>query len=70
MTKNPQMIHSLQTGIQIIELIAKQEHPLKFTEIQELSGLTKSNLYKCLNTLPMAVSRSKTRNFFFRQQTD
>ena len=50
-TKNPPMNHSLQTGIQIIELMAQQEQPLKFSEIQELSGLTKSNLYKYLNTL-------------------
>ncbi|PLS18588.1 IclR family transcriptional regulator [Bacillus sp. M6-12] len=49
--KNLQMIQSLQIGIQIVELIAQHEHPLKFAEVQELSGVTKSNLYKYLNTL-------------------
>lgn len=45
------MIQSLQIGFQIVDLIAEQDHPLKFTDIQELSGITKSNLYKYLNTL-------------------
>lgn len=49
--KNVQIIQSLQTGVQILEIIANNDHPLKFTEIQELSGITKSNLYKYLNTL-------------------
>lgn len=49
--KKPAMIGSLQIGIGIIDLIAKQSHPLKFTEIQELTQITKSNLYKYLNTL-------------------
>jgi len=45
------IIQSLQTGIQIIDLISEQGQALKFNEIQELSGITKSNLYKYLNTL-------------------
>lgn len=49
--KNPTMIGSLQIGIGILDLIATQKQPLKFTEIQELSQITKSNLYKYLNTL-------------------
>ncbi len=49
--KNTSMIQSLQIGFQIVDLIAEQDHPLKFTDIQELSGITKSNLYKYLNTL-------------------
>ena len=48
--KNPTMIGSLQVGFGIIDIIASQSQPLKFTEIQELSQITKSNLYKYLNT--------------------
>ncbi|MDR7077446.1 DNA-binding IclR family transcriptional regulator [Neobacillus niacini] len=43
-------IQSLQIGMGIIESIAKQRKPLKFTEIQDLTQITKSNLYKYLNT--------------------
>ncbi|MBA4538372.1 IclR family transcriptional regulator [Bacillus aquiflavi] len=49
--KNNSMIQSLQLGMSIVELIASQEQPLKFSDIQELSNITKSNLYKYLNTL-------------------
>lgn len=49
--KNPAMIGSLQIGLGIIDIIACQTLPLKFTEIQEISQITKSNLYKYLNTL-------------------
>ncbi|USK86759.1 IclR family transcriptional regulator [Peribacillus asahii] len=49
--KNPAMIGSLQIGLGIVDIIASQEHPMKFTEIQEKSNITKSNLYKYLNTL-------------------
>lgn len=44
-------IGSLAQGIKIIDVIAQSESPLKFTEIQELTGISKSNLYKYLNTL-------------------
>ncbi len=44
-------IQSLQIGLGILDLVAKQEKPLKFTDIQELTQITKSNLYKYLNTL-------------------
>ncbi|HZG71810.1 MAG TPA: IclR family transcriptional regulator [Chondromyces sp.] len=43
-------IQSLQIGMGIINLIAKQGKPLKFSDIQELTKITKSNLYKYLNT--------------------
>jgi hypothetical protein len=33
--KNNTMIQSLQVGMSIIDLVAIQENPLKFTEIQE-----------------------------------
>ncbi|NYE08290.1 DNA-binding IclR family transcriptional regulator [Bacillus niacini] len=43
-------IQSLEVGMSIIEIIAKQGRPLRFSEIQELTQITKSNLYKYLNT--------------------
>ncbi|MFP7159194.1 IclR family transcriptional regulator [Priestia aryabhattai] len=48
--KNGSTIQSLQIGMRILDVIAKQERPLKFTDIQELTQITKSNLYKYLNT--------------------
>ena len=49
--KNNAMIQSLQVGMSIVDLISSKEQPLKFSEIQELTQITKSNLYKYLNTL-------------------
>ena len=49
--KNTTMIGSLQIGLGIVDIIANQNQPLKFTEIQEITKITKSNLYKYLNTL-------------------
>jgi DNA-binding IclR family transcriptional regulator len=49
--KNNTMIQSLQVGMSIIDLIASKDQPLKFSEIQEQTQITKSNLYKYLNTL-------------------
>ncbi|MFJ5716016.1 IclR family transcriptional regulator [Neobacillus sp. NPDC093127] len=43
-------IQSLQIGMGIVESIAKQGRPLKFSDIQDLTQITKSNLYKYLNT--------------------
>ncbi|MGO4890380.1 IclR family transcriptional regulator [Anaerobacillus sp. MEB173] len=43
-------IQSLQVGMSIIDLLAKQGRPLKFSDIHELTNITKSNLYKYLNT--------------------
>jgi DNA-binding IclR family transcriptional regulator len=43
-------IQSLQIGMGIVDLIAKQGRPLKFSDIHDLTGITKSNLYKYLNT--------------------
>ncbi|RUL46110.1 IclR family transcriptional regulator [Lysinibacillus antri] len=51
MKKSPSTIGSLVHAIKIIDIVAKSEFPLKFTEIQELSGISKSNLYKYINTL-------------------
>lgn len=44
-------IGSLVHGVNIIDVVAQSDNPLKFTEIQELTGISKSNLYKYLNTL-------------------
>lgn len=44
-------IGSLAQGFNIIDIVAQSDSPLKFTEIQELTGISKSNLYKYLNTL-------------------
>jgi DNA-binding IclR family transcriptional regulator len=43
-------IQSLEVGMGIVDTIAKQARPLKFSDIQELTQITKSNLYKYLNT--------------------
>lgn len=44
-------IGSLALGIQIIDAVAQSDLPLKFSDIQESTGISKSNLYKYLNTL-------------------
>ncbi|TSI03571.1 IclR family transcriptional regulator [Lysinibacillus sp. BW-2-10] len=47
----PAVIQSLQIGLNILEILAKEKEPLKFTDIQNLTSMTKSNLYKYLSTL-------------------
>jgi DNA-binding IclR family transcriptional regulator len=49
--KNGSTIQSLQIGIGIIDVIVNNGNPMKFSEIQEQTGMTKSNLYKYMNTL-------------------
>ncbi|RHW40086.1 IclR family transcriptional regulator [Lysinibacillus yapensis] len=44
-------IGSLVHGANIIHVVAQSDTPLKFTDIQEQTGISKSNLYKYLNTL-------------------
>jgi len=44
-------IQSLQIGIGIIDIIVNNRKPMKFPEIQEKTKMTKSNLYKYMNTL-------------------
>lgn len=51
MTTNNSTIGSLAIGINIIDVVAASDSPLKFSEIQEQTKITKSNLYKYLNTL-------------------
>ncbi len=48
--KKATAIQSLQIGMGIVDLIAKQGRPLKFSNIHDLTKLTKSNLHKYLNT--------------------
>lgn len=48
---NQRGIQSLQLGINILDVFLKERKPLKFAEIQEATGMTKSNLYKYLHTL-------------------
>jgi len=52
MKENKQtVIQSLQTGLTLLETIAKERRPMKYTEIQSLSNMTKSSMYKYLTTL-------------------
>ncbi|MEI4769928.1 IclR family transcriptional regulator [Psychrobacillus sp. FJAT-51614] len=48
---NNTTIGSLILGIQIIDTVAQSDIPLRFSDIQETTGISKSNLYKYLNTL-------------------
>ena len=52
--KNYTTIQSLQTGLSILEQIGQQGRPLKFTEIQHLTNMTKSKVHKYLLTLHQA----------------
>lgn len=51
--KSTTTIQSLQQGFQILDLVASREEPIKFNEIHEATQITKSNLYKYLNTLTL-----------------
>lgn len=55
MTKktNQAIIQSLQTGIELIDQIVQENRPLKFTDIENMTNMTKSNLHKYLNTLTL-----------------
>lgn len=44
-------IGSLAQGIHIVDIVAQSDTPLKFSEILEKANISKSNLYKYLNTL-------------------
>lgn len=50
-TKKGTQIQSLMVGFRIIDLLAKKANPLKFNEIHHETQISKSNLYKYLNTL-------------------
>lgn len=51
MTKSASTIGSLAQGIKILDVVAQSNYPVKFTELQQETGISKSNLYKYLNTL-------------------
>ncbi|GAB3053214.1 IclR family transcriptional regulator [Virgibacillus ainsalahensis] len=59
--KKGAQIQSLLVGFTIIDLLSKHTKPLKFNEIHHETNITKSNLYKYLNTLTSlgAVYRNK-----------
>lgn len=44
-------IQSLQIGLSIVDIVANHGQPMSFMDIFEISKITKSNLYKYLNTL-------------------
>ncbi|MEH7495390.1 helix-turn-helix domain-containing protein [Neobacillus niacini] len=53
----------------IVETIAKQGRPLKFSEIQELTQITKSNLYKYLNTFTqLCILYRNSLNLFHKMK--
>lgn len=49
--KKKAVIQSLVIGIQLVDLIVKNGQPMKLNDIYHSTGITKSNLYKYLNTL-------------------
>lgn len=49
--KSRDTIQSLETGMAILDVIENAKRPLKFSEIQSKTNITKSNLYKYMNTL-------------------
>lgn len=49
--KSTSTIQSLQIGIGIVDVLSKHVRPLKFSDIQAATKISKSNLYKYLNTL-------------------
>src|SRR5690625_4814788 len=49
--KSRNTIQSLKIGLSIIDVIVSEKRPLGIAEIQEQTQITKSNLYKYLNTL-------------------
>ncbi|WP_138415970.1 IclR family transcriptional regulator [Aquibacillus sediminis] len=49
--KKKDTISSLSTGISILDVIVQAKKPLKITDIQEETKVTKTNLYKYINTL-------------------
>lgn len=49
--KKQPTIQSLKVGLNILEILGREKVPLKFMDIQNISKMTKSNLYKYLATL-------------------
>ncbi|MEH7744050.1 IclR family transcriptional regulator [Neobacillus drentensis] len=59
-------IQSLQMGLNILEILAMEKEPLKFTDIQNRASMTKSNLYKYLSTLSQfgLINRNPHTNMY------
>lgn len=62
--KSTQIIQSFATGIMLLDIIIRAKKPLSFNEIQELSSLKTSNLYKYLATLIEAELLEKKDSLF------
>lgn len=64
-TKQP-IIQSLNTGLKLIEELVNANRPLKFSEIEELTKMTKSSLHKYLNTLTLngILFRDETGTYY------
>lgn len=65
--KSRDTIQSLRLGISIIDTLVQENRPLKVAEIQEKTQITKSNLYKYLNTLLEAnlIYRDKETGLYY-----
>lgn len=50
-TEQTQKVKSLQVGFSIIDFVARSPKPVRFNDIHHETKVTKSNLYKYLNTL-------------------
>lgn len=65
--KDGTTIQSLDIGLRVLNLIATSDTPLRFVDIQEKTQMTKSNLYKYLNTLLISgvVTKSEESGFYY-----
>lgn len=65
--KSRDTIQSLRLGISIIDCLVDENRPLKVADIQEKTNITKSNLYKYLNTLLEAdlIYRDKDTGLYY-----
>lgn len=52
--KASNVIQSLQVGCAVLDIVASSGRALKYNDIYEMAGMSKSNLHKYLNTLTMA----------------
>lgn len=60
------VIQSLQIGLDLLDILANEKEPMKFTDIQKVTSMSKSNLHKYLATLCMhgAVYRNPETNTY------
>lgn len=59
-------IQSLQVGFSVVDLLSRNGQPMSFTDIYNQVSITKSNLYKYLNTLTFlgVLHKEKTSGFY------